>query len=158
MVIEDIEAPAFGLLVHWLYTRKLKKGEGEDDPGLLLLAKVWALAERFIMPRLQNFVLDQFRSGLDHLEEITILQSLASFAYGKDLAKNNPIRKLTIEKFAYGSTRCVTWPGNPVDYPAEFFTDVMKVLAAFHDHQQARLHGKLSKASEFYVQVREEED
>lgn len=171
MTIEDIESSAFGLLVHWIYTQSLKQDQGNDSPSVVLLAKVWSLAERFIMPRLQNVAIDQFRLGLDRVADLIIFERLATFAYGKDLAKDNPIRKLTVEKYAYGPfnttpqssgfvpfprCRSLQWPGVASSFPAEFFTDVMKTLAEFHDRQL--LLGEVSKASNFHVPVNEEED
>lgn len=44
----------FGLFVHWLYFQKI---ESDSFIDILVLAKLWVLAGRCLMPRLQNEVL-----------------------------------------------------------------------------------------------------
>ena len=71
MKLEDIEGPVFGLMISWLYTKQIeddeedtetaKEEESDQTIGLaksqpfpLRLAKLWTLAERFLVPSLQN--------------------------------------------------------------------------------------------------------
>ena len=56
MRLEDIEAKPFGMLVHWLHTQSLSDCVKETDEStkLLLLAKLWTLAGRCLIPALQD--------------------------------------------------------------------------------------------------------
>jgi hypothetical protein len=82
MTIGDVDSSAFGLLVQWLHTRKLAVDvENALGPGLLRLAKAWVLAERFLMPKIQNAIvrlfsypLRHFRTGLHWCSELHIVQ------------------------------------------------------------------------------------
>jgi hypothetical protein len=51
MSLEDIEGEVFDLSIELIYTDKIK--DPYETP-LMLLAKVWTLGERFLMPVLQN--------------------------------------------------------------------------------------------------------
>ncbi|KAH9222242.1 hypothetical protein DL95DRAFT_402217 [Leptodontidium sp. 2 PMI_412] len=61
--LEDIEVETFGVLVHWMYTKEIKDGlgtfindKGAPDFDFVTLAKVWKLAERALMPLLQDAI------------------------------------------------------------------------------------------------------
>jgi len=63
MRLEDVEVGIFGQFVDWLYFQKLKKlhvvgSKDADDTSMAMLvmdrAKMWTLADRFIMLKLQN--------------------------------------------------------------------------------------------------------
>jgi hypothetical protein len=59
MTLEDVEGEVFGCMVHWFYTQKVETqrvGTHADD--LPKLVKLWVLAERCIIPRLQNAALE----------------------------------------------------------------------------------------------------
>jgi len=51
------DVTAFGIIAGWFYTRKILNADGEM-PDAPTLARVWILAERFLMPGLQDQVLD----------------------------------------------------------------------------------------------------
>ncbi|TVY14091.1 Kelch repeat and BTB domain-containing protein 8 [Lachnellula arida] len=53
MVLDDVEAGIFGYVVNWLYTQKIIHPE-ESKIQLEEMAKLWVLAGRFLIPRLQN--------------------------------------------------------------------------------------------------------
>ncbi|TVY32519.1 hypothetical protein LSUB1_G007538 [Lachnellula subtilissima] len=53
MVLEDVEAVIFGLVVNWLYTQKIIHPE-DKKIQLVEIVKLWVLAGRFLIPRLQN--------------------------------------------------------------------------------------------------------
>jgi hypothetical protein len=45
----------FGQLVHWMYCGKIQA----DKIGLLTAVKLWSIAARFMIPALQNFVMNK---------------------------------------------------------------------------------------------------
>jgi len=58
----------FGLLVNWLYTQKV---EDAGDPYVRVaeLAKLWTLAQRFIMPALHNNSMTRISETLNYYAE-----------------------------------------------------------------------------------------
>jgi hypothetical protein len=69
ITLEDVESGVFGLLVNWLYTQKVKDAE-EPYVKATELAKLWNLAQRFIMPVLQNDALTQFPKTLRYYNRL----------------------------------------------------------------------------------------
>jgi len=66
MRLEDVEVETFGVLVHWMYTGEFKAGlraftndKDDTDYDLTAVAKVWKLAQRLLMPRLQNSAMEE---------------------------------------------------------------------------------------------------
>ena len=53
MRIDDISAKVFGLLVSWLYSQEIQDGKG-GLPTCRMLVDLWILADRFMIPPLQN--------------------------------------------------------------------------------------------------------
>ncbi|KAE9376527.1 hypothetical protein N431DRAFT_452942 [Stipitochalara longipes BDJ] len=56
MTLEDIEAPIFGLFNNWLYIRKVEREDG-NALQLIEYAKLWSLSQRFLIPKLQAYLL-----------------------------------------------------------------------------------------------------
>jgi hypothetical protein len=56
MTIEDADSEAVKLVIGWIYTKEIgeKRLGVKGVPNIVLLAKVWTLAQRFLMPALQN--------------------------------------------------------------------------------------------------------
>ncbi|KAH9222241.1 hypothetical protein DL95DRAFT_402216 [Leptodontidium sp. 2 PMI_412] len=78
MRLDDVEAEVFRVLVHYLYFRELDDSSFiilEDATGeacdfdFLLLAKLWKLGERFLMPALQNEVVIELLEGRDSVSD-----------------------------------------------------------------------------------------
>ncbi|KAH8745771.1 hypothetical protein BGZ57DRAFT_1011378 [Hyaloscypha finlandica] len=49
----NVNLKAFGIIANWMYTQDIVASSGEP-PDLCTLAQVWILADRFLMPKLQN--------------------------------------------------------------------------------------------------------
>lgn len=71
MILEDVECGVFGLLVNWLYTRKVEDAE-EPYVKVAELAKLWTLAQRFFMPALQNDALTRISEAFDYYTELEL--------------------------------------------------------------------------------------
>ncbi|KAN0122829.1 hypothetical protein V8E51_001155 [Hyaloscypha variabilis] len=53
--LDDTPHEVFGIFVNWLYMQKIEiKSDCEWDIGCILLMNVWLLADRVMVPRLQN--------------------------------------------------------------------------------------------------------
>ncbi|KAL2066898.1 hypothetical protein VTL71DRAFT_1322 [Oculimacula yallundae] len=57
MNLLDIEEYVFAIFTNWIYTQKLQNKLGKDIRHFGCLFKLWSVAERFIMPELQNQVI-----------------------------------------------------------------------------------------------------
>jgi hypothetical protein len=57
----DVDLEAFGIIVNWMYTKDIVASNGEQ-PGLCTLARVWILADRFLIPKLQNQAMENMLS------------------------------------------------------------------------------------------------
>lgn len=78
MDLPDVDAATFGIFVNWLYNQKLEQEDGRAIP-ILRLAKLWAHAECWLMPELQNEVVDLMRQQMcDTAYETAILTQLAA--------------------------------------------------------------------------------
>jgi hypothetical protein len=56
MMLEDVDPRAFGILVNWIYTQGVEIDNG-TWPNLVTCAKLWILADRFLMRKMQNDVM-----------------------------------------------------------------------------------------------------
>lgn len=94
MTLEDIDSEVFGLLVHWLYTLEIEGEESmvkalhEEDSKMtsdasvklaIRLAKLWVLAERFIICSLRSQVNSLLTSMPGPTTELSLLRNLMSF-------------------------------------------------------------------------------
>jgi len=124
MYLPDVPGKTFKLLENWLHTRSIQIPTGSQtfvsvlkgsaptipiqSPGfqpaaaLLPLASLWELADRFLMPELQNDAMDllvpllQYIRG-DAVEEFTI------FAYALSV-ENTQLKNLAVERIAWSVT------------------------------------------------------
>jgi hypothetical protein len=53
MDFEDTDIEVFGTFVNWLYTQRITDSEG-NAPSYCSLTNLWLLADRVMVPRLQN--------------------------------------------------------------------------------------------------------
>jgi hypothetical protein len=68
MTLEDVEGEIFGCMVHWFYTQKVEtQSVGTHADDLPKLVKLWILAERCIVPRLQNAAFGHIYNYLNNI-------------------------------------------------------------------------------------------
>lgn len=106
MRLEDVDPVVFGLLVHWVYHQKFQLPRVEGKEGKLSadyekLAELWILAQRMLMPALQNHVVDDiFNSLSEH-----VLWDGSNFGRLMELAGDNdptsPLSQLAINTVVY---------------------------------------------------------
>ncbi len=100
MVLTDVEAPIFGHFNNWLYTQKF---ETEDGKRLQLIeyAKLWSLAQRFLMPELKANLLQEVR-GTDPSSDVesgSTLKDFQHYAYlVADAQKDSDLKAAVIQK------------------------------------------------------------
>jgi hypothetical protein len=144
MTLEDVDASVFGLLVSWLYTGNIasrKSRQHENNFKLyqfpIQLAKLWILGERFLMPQLQNgvvnkifFVIDDLMLKLETYKSIEdeapaeLVKSFVQFAYS---AGSTTLQRLAVSTL---NDRCTEEIFMEVidGLPKEAWLDVAKAL------------------------------
>lgn len=132
----------------------MKDGEGDEAPSVLLLAKVWALAELFNIPRLQNMAMEKLQAKLCLLSSWDDFIHVINFAYDETKQEDSPLRKLVAQKMAYGMRD--GWIDEADKFPRDFMRDVLKVLFACYEQQPFK--GAISYASVFFVKVEDEDE
>jgi hypothetical protein len=93
MRLPDVEGKMFGLIVHWIYRQEI---EGGHNIGLLPAAKLWTLADRFMIPELQNSVIPIIRELI--VAEKQSLWDLLLFAYKSKL--NTPLKMMVADRLS----------------------------------------------------------
>ncbi|KAF8852849.1 hypothetical protein BDZ45DRAFT_729877 [Acephala macrosclerotiorum] len=98
MNFDDVESGIFGLLVNWVYLHEFVRGD-QKRVTYLDLAKLWALADRLMMPKLQNAVMDIYTGFKDP-------QNLNVPAWDRDVdtPDMNVEAMVKVVKFVYEST------------------------------------------------------
>lgn len=109
MMIEDIEPDRFELVANWLFARDVypqatKEVKKVADISPLELAKCWTLAERFLMPKLQNHVMSILcnllecdgRKGRPYCWEDEGWEDFLHYAYREDVVQENNLMKLAL--------------------------------------------------------------
>ncbi|KAH8802265.1 hypothetical protein F5882DRAFT_284797, partial [Hyaloscypha sp. PMI_1271] len=156
MTLEDVEASVFGLLVSWLYTGDIaaRKSRQHDNSFKLYhkptqLAKLWILGERFLMPQLQNRVVNEIFPAIEGLifdREIyktiedespaELIKSFVQFSYS---AGSPTLQKLAVSTLG---RRC----------PEEIFMELIDGLPkeAWLDVAKALKSGEEMCAEDFY--------
>jgi hypothetical protein len=117
MTLEDVDPSVFGLLLSWFYGSKIAKRKVGERKDVILsqtpveLAKLWVLAKRFQMPRLQNAVVDEiFHATDDMSRDVESLQFTGEtpaqlmvpfihFAYETEIAI---LQRVAVDRLAFG--------------------------------------------------------
>ncbi|KAH7369672.1 hypothetical protein BKA65DRAFT_470929 [Rhexocercosporidium sp. MPI-PUGE-AT-0058] len=130
MHLEDINCSTFGMLVHFLYTAQLDESSyfipgydpiddptgppcRSDDYNLVQLAKLWELAERLLMPTLQNYAVSEIWRAAD--EGWVSEERLRAFvAYvcetdegGGDANRGYLLREVVVNIAAWSQYKCI---------------------------------------------------
>jgi len=124
MTFDDIHPAVFGIFSNWIYSQKILNHDNEV-PHLLSLGRLWVLADRFLIPSLQNGVIDAISHQLD-IRKTTGLHSLINLAY-QHTEGDNELARFVAWKVAVGNPLTLELCKTP-DTPKEFFFGIMMVL------------------------------
>lgn len=106
---EDTTEEAIRLLVHWMYTQQLDterdmeklKERGPNGANVTqntALFQLWVLADKMLIPRLQNMVMDK----IDELARYTRLTPTSHVRYTwKNTQYGSPLRAWYLKEYAY---------------------------------------------------------
>lgn len=148
ITLEDIDTAIFGLFLNWIYYQKIHNSEGRR-PGLIDLAKLWALGEQFQIAALQNATMDLIR---DEVAYSTDFEEFIHFAYQMD-GEGDELRRLAIARLAW------TLP-EPFKYivgrlPVEAQVDLIMELKSQRDAIPKEHWRDIGAAKEFYVEEKD---
>jgi hypothetical protein len=135
--LEDAPPAAFNMFVNWLYTQDIVDGE-LDLPDSNNLIDLWILADRFIVPRLQNqameLILDKkMRAG--HISVKTHIRAYENTARGSKLRSILVDRRLNSMLVSTRPAHQCQWP--PVEMLEEMLATCitrMPKTTEFLDH------------------------
>jgi hypothetical protein len=126
MGMQDVTSEIFGQLNHWLYTKNI-----ENCEDILVLGHLWILAERCLIPALQNQVMDLIRKSFDKLPPTSEkLKALIKLVYDAE-EQHEMLRKAIFDKCAFSPS---DWLGTMIPHlPQNLLIDVTKALSKHHD-------------------------
>ncbi|KAN0116981.1 hypothetical protein V8E51_002958 [Hyaloscypha variabilis] len=116
MKLDDIEVSVFGLLLFWIYSAAIPRRELQNEDKDTIpqtptqLSKLWVLAQRFHMPKLQNEIIHEIFSAVDSLKNLESLQYTGQTPYDvmKDFVQfaystnSFVLKSLAVDRIAWG--------------------------------------------------------
>lgn len=100
MDLDDVEPDVFELVVNWLYTQDITLASA-TNPTLPQLAQCWTLADRFLIPDLQNHAMTRIWSRVESRKPDIPFQEWQSFlkyVYRDEVVGDNPLMKLGLNE------------------------------------------------------------
>jgi hypothetical protein len=94
--LKDITPGTFSLLVQWLYTQKLDYDNGSNGVTGPDLVRLWVLADRLLLPRLQNAAMNLVEVILMTKNIIPIPLHMLSYIY-KNTLDDIPLRRFFVD-------------------------------------------------------------
>jgi hypothetical protein len=119
--LEEVEGGIFGIFANWLYSQTIED-EDSKAPSADQLIQLWVLADRLLVPRLQN----QAMAVLDNQRRENAPGSRPSstsynFAY-ENTKENSPLRLYITEYCVFDRQNQIQYPGN---YPHQMLVDII---------------------------------
>jgi hypothetical protein len=149
ITLEDADTSSLGLFLNWIYYQKIRNEEGKL-PGLIDLAKLWVLGERFQMSSLQNDTMDHIRDEVQYPAEF---EPFIHFVYNMD-GDGKMLRKLAIARLAW--TLPDPFKDILVLLPAQAMMDLILELKSQRDAVPKEHWRDIGDAMEFYVMEKEQ--
>jgi len=150
----DVDKEAFGVLVNWFYSQGVVSEFGVQ-PTVVTLARVWIMAERFMMPLLQNKVMDVIHDKVTSFGPV--LWWPTGFAEFAQIANEHGDRDNQLVDIVVWALRwCDEAKFNYFtdQIPQEIFVKVAYQLKKVMDHDADKLFSL--EASRFYIATEEE--
>lgn len=157
MTLEDVHPIVFGLLVYWIYTETVaihKTGEKQWK----LLVDLWLLAQRCLIPKLQNDVMIKLYTRVNVIDNSQLVK-LCICVYQRHETEDTPLRALVVHELAWygnweGANGMRRWRKELEGESALLFDAVM----VFKGYEiECGLGPKKPSASNFFVKVTDTE-
>jgi len=122
--LEDTTSAAFGIVTHWLYSQTLHYEVGWSiSDELLELANVWILADKLLIPRLQNDAIDRISALLEMSSDSD--EALPYLKYIYDNAPpDGPLCRMAIARWNQHIGTVAFDDGNPNSLPPRLLYDL----------------------------------
>ncbi len=134
--MEDITEEVFTLLAQWLYTQRLAGDLGGASDSGNRLARLWTLAERLLIPRLQNLAID--RLDEKRIEYNCIYTNALHYVWD-NTAPDSAIRRLFIHQCVW-NLESNTYRSDINRFPKEMLAEICFLLA-----ERAKSNAKFSR-------------
>ncbi len=151
MTFDDVHSVPFGVLVNWIYTQTIANEEGKK-PHIQCLGMVWILADRFLMPKLQNAVMDILVEELVAGRQ-TFLQGFARTACDYSNG-DNMLAKVLVQTFVKRSITKATCELVLPSLSEALKTSIILKMKDFIIENHWPSHNTISiTAKDFYVKI-----
>ena len=137
--MDDFDPDAVHFLVLWLYTQKLEPYQlsVEEPPDMerrskesLALSNLWVLADKLLIPRLQNLVINSIDKIRHKLNEIATSSANLNDIYSNS-TPNSPLRRLIEHHCA--TELDIEWYSEEGDqFPKKMLLDIITYLSSTH--------------------------
>ncbi|KUJ22800.1 uncharacterized protein LY89DRAFT_728914 [Mollisia scopiformis] len=131
--IESIDEDVVALFVHWIYTQKLdlspvQASGAETLPTSsnkdIVLVKLWVLADKLVIPSLQNKVIDEIEETRRSTRKVAVY----SLSYVcRNTSRDSPLRRLFLAQCA-GHLKTSSFASDPLNYPQDFLIQLVMLL------------------------------
>ena len=121
MTITDVSPRIFGMMVNWLYTQEITDEKG-NPPSCRLSVELWILADRFMMPALQNCAIEALNQA--RIQGSSVSADLVKRIYD-NTTEGSPLRAYIVDVFVKDTTG-----GLRDNDPPQFMVDVVNEMRA----------------------------
>lgn len=98
--VPSVEGPTFGLVVNWLYTQNIELAQEERPLRLMEAAKLWVVAEIFLLPSLQNKAIAMAEMALGNRtgDAHSLTEEVEEFChYAYEAGDESPLKQLALD-------------------------------------------------------------
>jgi hypothetical protein len=124
--LEDVEGEVFGIFANWLYTQTIEN-EDAKVPSADQLIQLWVLADRLLVPTLQNqalLVLDKQRQENTSGSKGS-RPSSSSYNFAYENTKDDSPLPLYITEYCVARESPIL---NPENYPHQMLVDIINTM------------------------------
>lgn len=137
--LEEPDEATTRLLIHWLYTQNLDiELELETFDEDLILAQLWVLAGKLLIPQLQSQILHQIHQ--DTLKYQRVPTKTLEYVY-KETSEDSPLRKFMVPSCAC-YLKPMDYRNSRDEFPREMLLDIAELYASYAN---TRGHGELER-------------
>ncbi|RDW64197.1 hypothetical protein BP5796_10699 [Coleophoma crateriformis] len=165
--LEDTTEDAVFLLIHWLYTQRLdliqdmklfreefackdgppKRMPVKDKEDRALVA-LWALADRLLIPSLQNIIVDK----IEQMPAIFNTMPLIYKSIYEQTYEGSALRRLIVDLFCHEMPSSC-WKAHARHYPHEMLIDVATFYSTRYIAGQGKKHYGLRDMSQYHAKL-----
>jgi hypothetical protein len=119
----DVDPKIFALLINWVYYQSVTRQHGQEL-SIEDYFYLWIMADRFLVPRLQNAVVKGF--WYRHRPHRDIQNECVQYVY-RNTREGSPLRRLLLQCFMIGDSFRLM-PGYLENYPHEMLLEMHAIV------------------------------